>query len=135
MGRNFSKTLDIDGSLEVRFRCSNEQLSEFIVKKMDSDLKAFTSKYGQHFTSMNVDLDVRKMRAKIRGIPEYECRINFITDKGSYHATSSGIGAVNAMNDCLSSLEIQIIRKKAKFENKNPTRSQDPYMVSEFEEA
>lgn len=132
--KNFFDNTGIDGSFDVRFRCKDEHFSDVVLNKLGSDIKDFTSRLGKQFNSVSIDLDMRKQYIKVRGIPEYECRINLITDKGSFYASEIGIGAVQTLNECFNNLETQIFRKIGKMNSRIPMRGKDPYMPVEFEE-
>lgn len=132
--KSFLDNTGIGGSLEVRFRCKDEHFSDMVLNKLDSDIKDFTSRIGKQFNNVSIDLDMRKMYIRVRGIPEYECRINLVTDKGSFYSSEIGIGAVQALNECFGNLQTQIFRKIGKMNSRIPSRGKDPYMLAEFEE-
>ena len=124
----------VGGSMDFRFRCSNDNLSEFVTNKVDDSIKTFTSKFADNFSNVSIDLDLKKGYIRVKGVPEYECRINLITDTGMFYAKENGIGAVKAVSSCLSQLETQIRKKQGRYETRVPTRGRDPYMMSEFED-
>ena len=134
MEKGFLENRGIGGSLEVKFRCKDERLSNMVLHKLDSDINNFTSRIGKQFNTVSIDVDMRKQYIKVRGIPEYECRINLITDKGSFYASEVGIGAIQALNECFSSLDTQIFRKLGKMISRIPSRGNDPYMAVETED-
>ena len=80
---------------------------------------------------MYVDVDLRRLFVKLRGIPEYECRINLITNNGSFHATDVGIGAAQAVSEALAGLEIQIEKKLDKRMNRKTIRKEVPFVLEE----
>ena len=121
-------------SIEVRFRCPDEHLNNMIMQKLDFEIKAFTEKVNRNFNTIAIDMDMRKRYIKVRGIPEYECKINLTTDKGSFYASEVGIGAIRALNESFRSLETQIFKKIGKMNKRIAVRDKDPYTVLEFEE-
>lgn len=133
MGR-LSDSFGTSGELDLRVRCSNDHLSEMVTKKLDDNLKSFTSRVSGSISNIYLGLDLKKNSIRVKGIPQYECKINLTTDQGNFYATEISIGAVGAVNGCLSNLETQIEKKKAKYYSRAKSRDKESYLLSEYEE-
>lgn len=118
------------GELDLKVRCSNDHLSEFVTEKLGDNLKAFTSRVSRNISNISLGLDLKKNSIRVKGIPQYECKINMMSDQGSFYATEISIGAVSAVNGCLSNLETQIEKKKDKHSYRN-RRNKEFYEVQE----
>ncbi len=129
---SYKKTL----TKNFKLRGNDVNFSDLIWNKLDSELDSFGNKFMNFLGNIDLEIDIRKTHVKVRGIPQYECRINMLSDRGLYYAVDQGIGAIHAVSECLFNLEKQIYRKKTNFilkRNNKDKRSYDANL-NEFEE-
>jgi len=124
-------SIGIDGEIDLKLRCSNDHLSEFVTEKLSDNINSFTSRTAASVSNISIGLDLRKTNVKIKGVPEYECRINMFSDQGNFYASEVKIGAVSAVSGCLSNIEYQIEKKKGKYVSRMKTREKDNYSFIE----
>ncbi len=115
-------------SLKIRHDAG---MNSFTANKLSSEFDSFNQRHAETFGSAYMGVDLRKSGIKVRGVEQYECRINMVTDKGLFHATSKGLGAVKAVHEALKEIELQVEKKKAKFESRIPSRDDYPSSVLE----
>lgn len=123
----FFESEEVDMPFEYRFRCDKHNLKGFLVDKVNSEIESFRNKFSSMLGGTHMDLTVKHTNSRFRGIPEYECKIKLISDKGNFYATAKGIGTIKAVSECIDNVEEQIFKTKMKSLSKNRRRGQDPY--------
>ncbi len=117
-------------SIDLKVR-HQDSLTSFTASKLNNELDSFRQRHGEKFRNAYMGLDLKKTGIKVRGVEEYSCKINMVTDKGNFHATSKGIGVIKAVHDALKGLETQIERKIAKFYERVSAREDYPHNILE----
>lgn len=119
--------------VEYRFR-SPDTLNGYLSEKINAQITNFVDKYKSILDNAHLDVVVHKTKASRRGIPEYECRIMILSDKGKFYATSRGIGTVSAVNNALSDLQEQVVRIKLRLQRKDRIRRREENLYPAVEE-
>lgn len=109
---------------DYRLRCENQNLNPYLTNKVDDEINSFLGKFRPVLGTAYMDIDMKHSKAKVRGIPEYECRINLVADRGIFNVSSKGIGVVNSINKALEKLEFQVFKIKGKYNKRVPREQQ-----------